>query len=133
MTSAPVSPGRFEFGTAPPDRMRKGDETMISRIWHGYTTLSNADAYERLLKEEIFVGIGNRHIGGYRGIHLPRRSLGDSVEFITIMWFDSLQAVREFAGEDYEQAVVPPKARQLLSRFDERSQHYEVQVENRPA
>jgi heme-degrading monooxygenase HmoA len=102
---------------------------MISRIWHGYATRTNADAYEKLLKEEIFVGIGNRKIEGYRGIHLLRRSLADREEFITIMWFDSLEAVRAFAGEDYEKAVVPPNARTLLDRFDERSQHYEVKVE----
>jgi heme-degrading monooxygenase HmoA len=102
---------------------------MISRIWHGYTTQANADAYESLLKSEIFVGINNRHIRGYRGIDLLRRNMGDEVEFITIMWFDSIQAVREFAGEDYEKAVVPPEARALLSRFDERSQHYEVKAE----
>jgi hypothetical protein len=106
---------------------------MISRIWHGYTNYSNADAYENLLKEEIFVGITNRQIKGYRGIHLLRRAVGETVEFITIMWFDSIDAVREFAGEDYEQAVVPPKARQLLARFDERSQHYQVEVEGKPA
>jgi heme-degrading monooxygenase HmoA len=91
----------------------------------------NADAYESLLKSEIFIGIQNRHILGYRGIHLLRRDLGDVVEFVTVMWFDSMEAVRAFAGEDYEVAVVPPKARALLSRFDERSQHYEVKAEMR--
>jgi heme-degrading monooxygenase HmoA len=99
---------------------------MIGRIWHGYTTHENADAYEALLKEEIFVGIRNRNIPGFKEIQLFRRELGDEVEFITIMWFDSLESVREFAGEDYEVAVVPSKAREVLSRFDERSQHYEV-------
>ena len=102
---------------------------MISRIWHGWTTPGNADVYETLLKEEIFVGIGQRQIPGYRGIHLYRRDLGDEVEFVTVMWFDALEAVRAFAGEDYEAAVVPPKARALLSRFDSRSQHYEVKAE----
>lgn len=102
---------------------------MISRIWHGWTTLQNADAYESLLQTEIFTGIQNRQIAGYRGIHLLRRNVGDEVEFITIMWFDSLEAVQAFAGEDYEQAVVPPKARALLTRFDTRSQHYEVKAE----
>ena len=99
---------------------------MISRIWHGYTTPENADAYEDLLKEEIFVGIRDRNIRGFREIQLFRRSLEDEVEFITVMWFDSLDAVRLFAGEDYALAVVPPKARQVLKRFDARSQHYEV-------
>ena len=101
---------------------------MISRIWHGWTTLDNADKYEMLLKEEIFVGIQDRHIRGFKSIQLLRRDIGDEVEFVTIMLFDSLDAVREFAGEDYETAVVPEKARALLSHFDQRSQHYEVRV-----
>ncbi len=104
---------------------------MISRIWHGWTTPANADAYEALLKDEIFVGIANREIPGYRGIQLLRRDVGGEVEFITIMWFDSLEAVRTFAGEDYERSVVPPEARRVLARFDERSRHYEVREEMR--
>ncbi len=100
---------------------------MISRVWHGYTTRENADAYEQLLKEEIFVGIRGRHIPGFREIQLFRRdNLEEEVEFITVMWFDTLDSVRLFAGEDYSLAVVPPKARMILKRFDERSQHYEV-------
>jgi hypothetical protein len=102
---------------------------MISRIWHGYTTQANADAYEALLKEEIFIGIKDRQIAGYKGIQLFRREFGDEVEFITVMWFETLDAVRVFAGDDYEVAVVPPKARLLLARFDARSQHYEVRME----
>lgn len=102
---------------------------MISRIWHGYTSPSNADEYEALLKSDIFTGIKNRQIAGYKGIQLFRRNLDAETEFITIMWFESLDAVRVFAGEDYEAAVVPPKARALLSRFDARSQHYEVKAE----
>jgi antibiotic biosynthesis monooxygenase (ABM) superfamily enzyme len=101
---------------------------MISRVWHGWTTPENADAYETLLKSEIFTEIKNRKIAGYRGIHLFRRNLVQEVEFVTIMWFDSIEAIRAFAGEDYEFAVVPSKARALLSRFDARSQHYEVKA-----
>ena len=104
---------------------------MIARIWHGWTTPANADVYENLLKTEIFTGIQGRQIEGYRGIQLLRRDLADEVEFITIMWFDSIDAVRTFAGEDYEVAVVPPKAREVLSRFDARSQHYQVETEMR--
>ena len=99
---------------------------MISRIWHGWTTPANADTYEALLKEEIFVGIQNRKIRGFKGIKLLRRVVSKEVEFVTIMEFDSLDAVREFAGKDYEAAVVPPKARAVLARFDARSQHYEI-------
>ena len=101
---------------------------MIGRIWHGWTLPENADAYESLLKGEIFQGIQSRQIAGYQGIHLFRRDLDGEAEFVTLMWFDSLDAVRAFAGEDYEVAVVPPKARSLLARFDARSQHYEVRV-----
>jgi antibiotic biosynthesis monooxygenase (ABM) superfamily enzyme len=101
---------------------------MISRIWHGWTTPANADVYEALLKDEIFVGIRGRQIAGFQGIQLLKRDLGDEVEFVTIMLFDGLDAVRTFAGQDYEVAVVPPKARAVLKRFDERSQHYEVRV-----
>jgi heme-degrading monooxygenase HmoA len=99
---------------------------MISRIWHGYTTHENADAYESLLKSEIFIGIRGRNIPGFQEIQLFRKDLNKEVEFITVMWFDSIESVRAFAGADYEVAVVLPKARGLLSRFDERSQHYEV-------
>lgn len=102
---------------------------MIARIWHGWTTPGNADQYEALLKEEIFVGIQNRRIPGFQSIQLLRREAGEEVEFVTIMRFDSLEAVREFAGDDYEGAVVPEKARAILSHFDERSQHYEIRVE----
>lgn len=99
---------------------------MISRIWHGWTTPENADSYEALLRNEIFVGIMSRAIPGFRGVQLLRRERPHEVEFVTVMKFDSLDAVRAFAGEDYEVAVVPPAARALLARFDERSQHYEI-------
>jgi heme-degrading monooxygenase HmoA len=99
---------------------------MISRIWHGWTSYKNADAYESLLKHEIFVGIQNRDIEGYQGIQLLRREMEKEVEFITIMTFDSLAAVRIFAGDDYEQAVVPLKAQQLLTHYDKKSQHYQI-------
>lgn len=102
---------------------------MISRIWHGWTTPANAGAYEDLLKSEIFTGIKGRNIPGFKSIQLLRRDAGSEVEFVTIMLFDSLDAVRIFAGEDYEAAVVPPKARAILAHFDARSQHYEVEVE----
>jgi len=100
---------------------------MIGRIWHGWTTPHNADKYESLLKHEVFSGIAEKEVSGYKGIQLLRRPLGnDEVEFVTIMWFDSLEAVKQFAGEDYERAYVPAAAREVLARFDERSQHYEI-------
>ena len=99
---------------------------MICRIWHGWTTSSNADAYERLFRAEILQRIAGRGIPGYRGIELLRRPSGHLMEFVTLMWFDTTEAVRAFAGNDYEMAVVPPEARALLEKFDNRSAHYEV-------
>ncbi|MGL4610053.1 MAG: antibiotic biosynthesis monooxygenase [Trueperaceae bacterium] len=101
---------------------------MIMRVWHGWTTLSNADTYETLLREEIIVDIKHKHIKGFRAIQLLRKTLKNEIEFVTIMTFDSLEAVRLFAGEDDEVAVVPAKARAVLSRFDAKSQHYEVRI-----
>ncbi|MEP6733145.1 MAG: antibiotic biosynthesis monooxygenase [bacterium] len=101
---------------------------MICRIWRGYTAPENGDAYEQLLREEVFVGITQREIRGFHGIELLRRTLGAEVEFVTLMWFDTIESVRSFAGDDYERAVVPPSARALLRHFEERSAHYEVRV-----
>lgn len=105
---------------------------MISRLWHGWTTPANADDYEHLLREEIFAGIASREIAGFLGIDLLRRPSDDMVEFVTIMWFESLEAVRHFAGTDYEVAVVPPAARRLLHHFDARSAHYDVRERRAP-
>ena len=109
---------------------------MICRMWHGWTTEANADAYERLLRNEVFADILRREIPGFRAIDLLRRIVPEGVEFVTLMWFDSIEAVHCFAGPDYEAAVVPPKAQQLLVRFDQRSAHYRVigqQSVGRPA
>jgi antibiotic biosynthesis monooxygenase (ABM) superfamily enzyme len=100
--------------------------TMIARIWRGWTTPENADAYQRIVSEEVLPGIAGRNLDGYHGAYLLRRDLGGEVEFATIMLFDSLEQVRAFAGEDYEAAYVPPRARAVLARFDERSAHYET-------
>lgn len=99
---------------------------MIARIWNGWTVPDNASRYEQLLLTEIFPAIAAKGVTGYRGIRLLRRPVGGEVEFTTILWFDSWEAVRQFAGDDYEQAYVPAKARQVLARFDERSRHCEV-------
>jgi len=103
---------------------------MISRIWHGYTTKKNANTYQKLLESEIFVGIKNRNIPGYKGIQLLRKEMESETEFITIMWFESIEAVKKFAGENFEKAVVPDKAQKVLSHFDKTSQHYNVLVDN---
>ena len=99
---------------------------MISRIWFGWTSTQNAEAYEKLLKTEIFPGIVAKKIPGFRRAELARRPDGDEVEFVTTMWFDSMDAVKAFAGERYQMAVVPPAARALLKGFNDVAEHYEV-------
>lgn len=99
---------------------------MIARIWHGYTNHENASVYEIMLREEIITGIKKRNIKGFIDIQLMVRKLNHEVEFVTVMRFESIKAVKEFAGDDYEKAVIYPGAKPLLLRYDEGSQHYEI-------
>lgn len=98
----------------------------IKRIWHGWTTLENADKYQNLLHDVVFPGIEAKKIPGYRSIELFRREMGDEVEFVTTMTFDSLQNVIDFQGEDYEKCYVPDAAKSVLKRWDQTSAHYEA-------
>jgi heme-degrading monooxygenase HmoA len=96
---------------------------MISRIWHGWTTHENADKYESLLRADILPGI--HRIRGYTGAYLLRRDAANNeVEFLTMTQFTDIKAVMEFAGPDYERAVIAPGASKLLSHYDARSAHY---------
>jgi antibiotic biosynthesis monooxygenase (ABM) superfamily enzyme len=98
---------------------------MVARVWHGYAaTQEHADAYEALLKPELLPGISTKK--GYRGSHLLRRTAGDEIEFITILFFDTLDDIKAITGPDYETAVIPQERRQYLSRFDAKAVHYEV-------
>ena len=97
---------------------------MIARIWHGYTAPEQADAYEAMLKPELLPGIGR--VKGYRGSYLLRKSAGPEIEFITIMLWDSMDAIRAVTGPDAETAVVPEERRKYLTRYDAKSAHYEV-------
>jgi antibiotic biosynthesis monooxygenase (ABM) superfamily enzyme len=100
---------------------------VIARLWRGWTAPDNADAYEEFLRAKMFPSI--HRVPGYLGADLLRRRDGEEIAFVTITRFESFEAVRAFAGEDYEQAVVEPEARELLSRFDARSEHYEVVID----
>jgi antibiotic biosynthesis monooxygenase (ABM) superfamily enzyme len=99
---------------------------MICRLWRGWTTPENADAYQRIVHGEVIPGIEARKIPGFRHIDLMKHDLGEEVEFQTLMWFDTLDAIKAFTGEDYEASHVPPRARAVLTRCDERAAHYEV-------
>ena len=97
---------------------------MIARVWHGYTRPEHADAYEAMLKPELLPGIGK--VKGYKGSYLLRRNAGEEVEFITIILWQSLDAIRAVAGADYETAVIPEERRKYLARYDARASHYEI-------
>lgn len=99
---------------------------MICRIWRGWTTPANANAYESVVRGEVIPDIEAMGIAGFRHIDLMRRDLGDEVEFVTIMWFDDLDSIKAFVGDDYAVSHVPATARAVLARFDERAAHYEV-------
>ena len=99
---------------------------MICRLWRGWTTPQNAAAYESIVRGEVIPGIEALKIPGFRHIDLMRRELGDEVEFQTLMWFDDLDSIRAFIGEDYAVSHVPPAAQAVLARFDRRAAHYEV-------
>jgi antibiotic biosynthesis monooxygenase (ABM) superfamily enzyme len=98
----------------------------ICRIWSGWTTPQNAASYEAIVRVDVIPEIEARRIPSFLSIDLLRRQLADGVEFATIMWFEDIDSVEGFVGEDYEVAHVPERARAVLSRFDERSAHYEV-------
>lgn len=97
---------------------------MIARIWRGFAPPEHADDYEAMLKPELLPGVGKAR--GYRGSYLLRRQLGAEVEFVTIMLWDSLDAIRAVAGAEYELAVVPKERRKFLSRYDGKAAHYEI-------
>ena len=101
---------------------------MIARIWHGWTKPENATAYEDMLRDEIFPSIAARNIKGYRGAELFIYKNGAEVEFMTLLRFDSMEAVKEFAGADESKPVIYPKAESLLSRMDERSTLYRIAI-----
>ena len=103
---------------------------MISRIWHGYATQENADRYQAVVTGEVIPEILSMNIPGFVKIELFRLDGDVDVEFITIMWFQDIQSVKAFTGEDFERSHVPPRARAVLSRFDERARHYDVLLAN---
>ena len=100
---------------------------MIARIWHGRTKPADANVYENMLRNEIFPSIAARNISGYHGAELFIREDGNEVEFVTLLRFDSMEGVKEFAGVDETRPVIYPGVEQLLTRM-ERSQHYRIAI-----
>lgn len=104
---------------------------MICRLWRGWATPDNAAAYERVVREEVIPSIEARQIAGFSHIDLMKRELGQEVEFQTLMWFDSIEAIKAFVGEDYAVSHVPAAAQAVLLRFDSHAAHFEV-IDRRP-
>jgi heme-degrading monooxygenase HmoA len=100
---------------------------VICRLWHGWTRAGEADAYETYLREELYPRLERDLAGeGYRGHHVLRRAVGEDVEFVTLTWFDTLDTVRGFAGDDYETPVITETAARLLRRYDPKARHFEL-------
>ena len=99
---------------------------MIARHWRGWTKVHDAEAYESLLKDKVLPSL--KSIAGYRGGYVLRSDGPEESEFVVVNLFDSLEAVRSFAGPDYTVAVFEPEARRLLNRVEPTAMHYEVRV-----
>jgi len=97
---------------------------MIARHWRGWTKLKDADAYESLLKSKVFPEL--KAIAGYRGGYILRSDGTEESEFVVLNLFDTLDAVRKFAGNNYHVPVFEPQAKALLLRFERVANHYEV-------
>ena len=100
---------------------------MIARLWRGWTRSTEADRYDRHYRLEVLPTL--RQVPGFRGARLLRRTVDEETEFVSVTFFDDLDAIRGFAGHDYETAVVAEEAREVLVRFDERVAHYQTVVE----
>ena len=100
---------------------------MLARIWHGWTKRSDAKTYENMLRDKIFPSIAARRIKGYCGAELFVREDGDEMEFITLLRFDSMEAVKEFAGRDETKPVIFPGVERLLTRM-EPVRHYRIAI-----
>jgi heme-degrading monooxygenase HmoA len=97
---------------------------VITRLWRGWTLPVDADAYERFLLDDLFPSM--REISGFRGADVLRRLDRGEAAFVTLTRFDSIEAIRTFAGDDYETPVLEPRALELLSRYEERALHFET-------
>ena len=104
---------------------------MVGRIWRAWATAENADSYEHLLRGKILPELDAAE--GCHGAYVLRREHRDEVEFVILHFFESIDAIRKFAGDNYETAVIPEPARKLLARFDATAQHYDVRAEPTPA
>jgi hypothetical protein len=102
---------------------------VIARLWHGWTTPENADAYQAYVTGEVLPGIERAIESGYHGAYVFRREVEDGFEFATLLLFDSVDAIKQFAGDEYERSYVPPRAQRLLSRYEPTAAHFDLVLE----
>ena len=101
----------------------------IIRTWKGWTTIKNASIYEDMLINEVFPTIKKNGVTGLEKVSISTRNKNEEVEFFIFLQFDSLDAVKSFAGENYENAYIPANAKQILKRYDKTAEHYELKGE----
>lgn len=104
------------------------EQGTVARVWRGWATVENADAYQAVAEEEVFPAIIERRIPGLIGAHLMRSDVvvDGEVEFTTVIWFEGLDDVTDFMGTDYRRAHLPENAKAVLSRYDTEAQHFHV-------
>ena len=108
-----------------------GSMRKVARVWRGWTTVENADAYQEVAEGQVFPAIMERNIPGLLGAQVMRSDdvVAGEIEFTTIIWFDSLDSVTGFMGEDYRRAHLPDSARAVLKRFDTHATHLHLMAE----
>ncbi|MEN8126021.1 MAG: antibiotic biosynthesis monooxygenase, partial [Bacteroidota bacterium] len=104
-------------------------KSKIIRTWKGWTTLENASTYENMLINEVFPAVKKKGVDGLEKVSISIQNKKTEVEFFLILQFDSLDAVKAFAGENYEIAYIPENAQRVLLRYEETAQHYEFRKE----
>jgi heme-degrading monooxygenase HmoA len=103
---------------------------MIIRAWRGRASQARSDAYPKHFREAVVPDL--RNVPGFLGAQLSRRAEGDRVEFLVLTRWQSMEAVRAFAGPAVDKAVVEPGAIAALDDFDDTVRHYEVVEEVLP-
>jgi hypothetical protein len=127
-----LASGGFQAQAPPAGGSVTEEVTMIARIWRGWANSeAAANSYAEFLKTTFLPSI--HAIAGYRGAWVMRRNVGAEIQFTTITRFETIDSIRAFAGEDYEAAHVAPRARELLSRFDARCEHFELVIDDVPS
>lgn len=104
-------------------------ESKIIRTWRGWTTIENAPIYENMLINDVFPTVKKKGVNGLEKVSISTQTNNDEVEFFLVLQFDSLEAVKTFAGENYKLAYIPENAQRVLKRYDQTAEHFELKEE----